>query len=1304
MATIVFSAIGAAVGASFGGTVLGISSLVVGRAVGATLGQAIDQRLLGAGAPPVETGKMDRFHVSGASEGTAVARVYGRYRVPGQVIWASDFVEATSTSGGGKGAPQPKVTQYSYSVSLALGLCAGEILRVGRVWADGQEISPGDLNMRVYKGDEAQQPDPKIEAIEGSGAVPAYRGLAYVVLEDLQLGPFGNRVPQLSFEVIRPAQPALKDSASTVWGGTRAVAMIPGTGDYALATTPVYSGAGLGEGQAVNINAPGEGTDFTQSLDALGEEVPNCESVSLVVSWFADDLRCGQARLRPMVEQTTYDGAAMPWEVSGVVRNMAEVLGQVDGRPVYGGTPCDQSVIEAIRAIRGSGKAVMFYPFVLMDILAGNGKPDPWSAAGTQPALPWRGRITLSKAPGQDGSPDQSAQAAAEVAGFLGTAGIGDFSQSGDTVGYDGPSEWSYRRFILHYAHLCALAGGVDAFCIGSELRSLTQIRDAAGGFPTVAGLRALAADVRAILGPDTKIGYAADWSEYFGYHPLDGSGDVLFHLDPLWADPEIDFVGIDNYMPLSDWRDGETHLDAEWGDIHDPGYLMANIEGGEGYDWFYPTDEARALQIREPIEDGQEGEDWVFRYKDFRNWWSLPHHERIGGVRQPSATAWTPRGKPIWFTEIGCPAVDKGTNQPNVFLDERSAESALPYHSNGHRDELIQARYLEAMYRYWNDPANNPYSEEYDGLMVDMGRAHVWAWDARPFPHFPANRELWSDGVNYARGHWISGRVSVQPLADVIAEICEANGVVDYDVSAVQGAVRGFAHSSVETGRAALQPLMIAYGVDAVERGGKLTFLPRAARVHHVWPAGQCAVDQEETQPWSATRLPDPETVGRVSLTHVEADGNYEARSTGAILSDDPALAVAHSELSLVLTAAEARAVAERWLAEARIARDTISLALPPSALPVQVGEILTLEGGVSGRYRVDRSEEAGAYKIEAVRVEPGVYEPSPYEDDPARLAGFTPPVQVFSLFLDLPLLTGDEIAHAPHVATVAAPWPGSVAVYSSASDDGYALNTLVQQSAVIGVTHTELPNAAPAYWDRGSVLRVKVTGGTLSSATLEDVLNGANAMAIGSGSTGQWEVFQFASATLVAPDTYDLSMFLRGQLGTDSIAPDIWPVGSHVVLLSDALPQISLESAQRGLARHYRVGPASRGFDDPVYTHETLAFDGVGLRPLSPVHLSVDGALGADRTVRWVRRTRVDGDSWSGLDVPLGEEREAYLVRVLRGSQLLREVEVGEPVWTYSSAEQAADGVASGDMISVAQISDRFGAGPFRSVVIDD
>ena len=259
-------------------------------------------------------------------------------------------------------------------------------------------------------------------------------------------------------------------------------------------------------------------------------------------------------------------------------------------------------------------------------------------------------------------------------------------------------------------------------------MRSLTQIRGAGGRFVAVQALRALAADVRQLLGAGTKLTYAADWSEYFGYQPNDGSNDSYFHLDPLWADANIDFIGIDNYMPLSDWRDGETHADAGWGSIYNLDYLSQNVEGGEGYDWYYHSPEARAAQIRTPITDGAGAEPWIYRYKDIRNWWQNPHYERKAGQRDLTPTDWVPQSKPIWFTEIGCGAVDKGTNEPNKFVDPKSSESALPRYSNGRRDELIQMQYLRVICSYWNDPQNNPQSIEYDGRMLDMSRAHVWA------------------------------------------------------------------------------------------------------------------------------------------------------------------------------------------------------------------------------------------------------------------------------------------------------------------------------------------------------------------------------------------------------------------------------------------------------------------------------------------------------------------------------------------------------------------------------------------------
>ncbi|SHJ11378.1 baseplate multidomain protein megatron [Wenxinia saemankumensis] len=1297
MATIVLSAAGMALGGALGGSVLGLSTAVIGRAAGAALGRAIDQRLLGQGAEPVETGRIDRLRLTGASEGAPVGRVWGRMRVPGQVIWAGPLREGSTTTGGGKGmAPRPRMTEYGYTISLAIALCEGEITHLGRVWADGAEIAKDRLNLRLYRGSEDQLPDPAIAAEAGPDA-PAYRGTAYVVMEELDLAPFGNRVPQLSFEVFRPAtidDPArAEDMAHLI----RGVAMIPGTGEYSLATEPVYLGREFGETRVANVATPSGKADLPTSLDALEGELPNARSVSLVVSWFGDDLRAGRCRLRPKVEQRETDGS-MPWSVSGLGRAAAGLVPRVGGSPVYGGTPADAAVVQAIREMRGRGLEVMFYPFILMEHLAGNGLPDPWTGLPGQPALPWRGRITTDRAPGVEGSPDGTLQAEAEVAAFFGAAAPGDFTMTGESVAYDGPPEWSFRRMILHYAHLCAAAGGVDAFCIGSEMVALTQIRGEGGTFPAVEALRRLAGEVRAILGPGTALSYAADWSEYHGYQPP-GTGDKLFHLDPLWADPAIDFVGIDNYMPLSDWRDGDDHLDAAVArSVHDLSYLAGNVAGGELYDWFYHSQEARDAQIRTPITDG-DGEPWVWRVKDLKGWWSNPHHPRIGGRRQTVPTAWEPRSKPIRFTEFGCAAIDRGTNQPNKFLDPKSSESRLPYFSRGIRDELIQIQYYRAVHRHFAGEAANPVSDVYGGRMVDMKRAHAWAWDARPWPAFPARSDLWSDGGNYARGHWLTGRTAGRPLASVVEEICRGAGLTRIDTSRLRGHVRGYALDEVTTARAALQPLMLAHGFDAVERDGTLSFLTRdGLRPVPVDPQ-RLAVEDETDGLRRLTRAAEAELAGRVRITHVASEGAYEAAASEARFPGDAAEGVARTDLPLALTRAEGRRIAERWLAESRLARDGLALSLPPSRLGIGPGDVLRIEGEPA-LWRVDRLEATELQSLEATRIEPGLYVPHETGDEEGAPAPFAPPVPVTALFLDLPLLTGGETPHAPHLALSSRPWPGPVALLSAPEDAGYVPLARSVRPATIGVTETTLRAAAPGLWDRGPALRVRLLRGAFSSASEAQVLAGRNALAIGTGGPEPWEVLQFAEAEAVGPDLWDLRMRLRGQAGTDGTMPQEWPAGSRVVLLDGRVRQVQLAPGTRGLARHYRWGPEARPPGDPTWRHAELAFRGVGSRPYAVCHLSAK-ETGGDLALRWIRRTRIGGDDWTAAEVPLGEEVERYRVGIVAGGIFLREVEVSSPTWTYPAAERAADGTgpgATGWRVEVAQLSTTWGAGPAR------
>jgi hypothetical protein len=583
---------------------------------------------------------------------------------------------------------------------------------------------------------------------------------------------------------------------------------------------------------------------------------------------------------------------------------------------------------------------------------------------------------------------------------------------------------------------------------------------------------------------------------------------------------------------------------------------------------------------------------------------------------------------------------------------------------------------------------------------MVDMDHAYLWAWDARPYPWFPALTDTWSDGDNYRLGHWVTGRAALRSLASVVTEICGRAGLTDIDTHELHGIVRGYAPGDVGEARAMLQPLMLALGFDAAEREGSVVFRSRGiARTSSLDPQ-LFAVTREVPGDKVLTRGAPEETAARILLTHVDADGNFDARTAGAGTPRAMVRSVSRSELPLALTSDEAVEITERWVAEARVARDKLRFALPPGGLQIGAGDFVVLEG--AGRFRIDAVEDAGARLFDAVRVEPGIYRPAEYPAAPIRLNPVAAPLPVEATFLDLPLLSGTEDPVAPYVAVSANPW-ARTAVYSSSDGQTFALDAVVERGAVVGETETELPAARPGVWDRGAPLRVRLYGGAFASATDLAVLNGANAVAIGDGA-GEWEIFQFARAELLDQKLWGLSRLLRGQCGTDGLMPPAWPAGSRVVLLDAGAVQFPLAPSMIGVSRVLRFGPARRPPDDPSFRQVPRTFRGVGLRPYKPAQLKARrrNAKGIDLT--WIRRTRVDGDRWDMLDAPLGEATERYSVRVVSGGVVRRHVEVSVPFWRYADEARAADDVTGGFSVEVAQISDRFGPGLNARIWIDE
>ena len=380
---------------------------------------------------------------------------------------------------------------------------------------------------------------------------------------------------------------------------------------------------------------------------------------------------------------------------------------------IYGGTPSDPSVVRCIQDLKKRGFNVIFYPFLL----------------STASGEPWRGEITFS--------PDLSAAATAAVSTFMGSATVGHFTQNPGslTVSYSNTSlpnnglyDWTYRRMILHYANLCCVAGGVNLFVIGSELRGLETLRgpgwtpagttDGSGyavwDNPFVYALKTLAADVRStfdssgltrnLAGLEHLIAYSADWSTFMGWQYSAGgyTGGQWPHLDALFADPNIDFASMDNYLPLTDWTTGNGGVDAlYWSTpayagvwpppntgsnlyglgmsgpptIYSLPYIKAGIEGGQYFDWYYnsggsgahgglgfdpngsglivtlPTGD-RELQARNAYSANQQ----MLANKQVRWWWNNTHQaiydagDGHGWAPHGPQTEWIPNSKSILF------------------------------------------------------------------------------------------------------------------------------------------------------------------------------------------------------------------------------------------------------------------------------------------------------------------------------------------------------------------------------------------------------------------------------------------------------------------------------------------------------------------------------------------------------------------------------------------------------------------------------------------------------------------------------
>lgn len=205
MAIVALPVLGAAIGWTAGGTVMAAQ-------IGWVAGSLLATMLTPTQTIKQEGPKLTDLSTQTAEWGSPIPRVFGTYKLAGNVIWAMPLQETKhveeSGEGKGGGGTQTETTWYSYAGSWAVAFCEGESAGIKNIWFDsvlvydGLNFSGGlsPNNVTMYNGSDVQEINWYIQSNEPD--TPAYRHVAYVVFNSIALENYGNRIPSVSVEMV----------------------------------------------------------------------------------------------------------------------------------------------------------------------------------------------------------------------------------------------------------------------------------------------------------------------------------------------------------------------------------------------------------------------------------------------------------------------------------------------------------------------------------------------------------------------------------------------------------------------------------------------------------------------------------------------------------------------------------------------------------------------------------------------------------------------------------------------------------------------------------------------------------------------------------------------------------------------------------------------------------------------------------------------------------------------------------------------------------------------------------------------
>ncbi len=521
-------------------------------------------------------------------------------------------------------------------------------------------------------------------------------------------------------------------------------------------------------------------------------------------------------------------------------------------------------------------------------------------------------------------------------------------------------------------------------------------------------------------------------------------------------------------------------------------------------------------------------------------------------------------------------------------------------------------------------------------------------------------------------------------PLSGIIGDLTKKAGLVpaDIDTATLTQSVRGFTVGNRMAARDALEPLLGAMFVDAVESDGVLRFIQRQTASALAVAEDDLGADDsgKDVLRITETRTQNVELPQRIDVVYLDPSRDYQTNTQHA--TRIAALGTAEKrtvQLAQVLSADEAKLIAERMLHEAWIGRTAYAFTLPPKFMRIDPADVVTVTlGTTTFKVRLQQADLGGnnAIACQGMAADEVAY------SFPASGTSAVIDVQEILLvgplvlaLMDLPMLRLED--DSPGLMYGFGMKDGTASLYRAPDEVSWDLLGTGEELPHFGAATTVLPvPLSPWSWDETSNVTVSMREGELASAPMLDVLNGANAALLGD------EIIQFRTATMLSGGVYRLTGLLRGRRGTE------WACGSHsngdrfILLEAGTVQRLSLPLSDVAKDYAYKGVMSGADWDDAPVQHFT--FKAQSLKCLSPVHVTGSRSAG-NLTISWIRRTRWYGDWLDGIDVPLFEASEAYQVDILNGATVVRTLSVTSPSAVYAAADQVTDFGTAQSSVSV-------------------